>query len=43
MNAPLQFVPASAFKQRAAAAVADAHLRSSFRNAMDFLLSLIHI
>jgi hypothetical protein len=39
MNAqPLNFVPASEFKQRAAAAVADEHLRKSFRGAMDFLI-----
>jgi hypothetical protein len=39
MNAkPLQFVPASEFKQRAAAAVANEHLRRSFRGAMDFLI-----
>ncbi|MER2544232.1 MAG: (Fe-S)-binding protein, partial [Candidatus Accumulibacter phosphatis] len=40
MNAkPLQFVPASEFKQRAAAAVANEHLRRSFRGAMDFLIN----
>jgi L-lactate dehydrogenase complex protein LldF len=35
----LNFVPASEFKQRASVAVADAHLRKSFRGAMDFLIS----
>ncbi|HMW55950.1 MAG TPA: LUD domain-containing protein, partial [Accumulibacter sp.] len=35
---PLQFVPASEFKQRAAMAVANQHLRRSFRGAMDFLI-----
>ena len=35
---PLDFVPASEFKQRAADAVADDHLRKSFRGAMDFLI-----
>jgi L-lactate dehydrogenase complex protein LldF len=39
MNAqPLNFVPASEFKARAAAAVSDPHLRKSFRGAMDFLI-----
>ncbi len=36
---PLNFVPASEFKQRAAVAVADEHLRKSFRGAMDFLIN----
>jgi L-lactate dehydrogenase complex protein LldF len=36
---PLDFVPAREFKQRAADAVADAHLRKSFRGAMDFLIN----
>ena len=36
---PLNFVPASAFRQRAAAAVADDKLRQSFRGAMDFLIA----
>ena len=36
---PLSFVPASEFKQRAAEAVADDHLRKSFRGAMDFLIN----
>ena len=36
---PLNFVPASEFKQRAAVAVADEHLRRSFRGAMDFLIA----
>jgi L-lactate dehydrogenase complex protein LldF len=35
----LNFVPASEFKQRASVAVADAHLRKSFRGAMDFLIT----
>ena len=35
----LRFVPASEFKERAAVAVADAHLRKSFRGAMDFLIA----
>ncbi|HRD93673.1 MAG TPA: LutB/LldF family L-lactate oxidation iron-sulfur protein [Accumulibacter sp.] len=40
MNAQqLKFVPASEFKQRAAVAVADDHLRKSFRGAMDFLIN----
>ncbi len=40
MNArELQFVPAAQFEQRAATAVADAHLRKSFRVAMDFLIA----
>ncbi|WP_291995486.1 LutB/LldF family L-lactate oxidation iron-sulfur protein [Candidatus Accumulibacter sp. ACC003] len=40
MNAqPMKFVPASEFKQRAAVAVADQHLRKSFRGAMDFLIT----
>ena len=40
MNAqPLNFVPASEFKQRASDALADAHLRKSFRGAMDFLIN----
>jgi L-lactate dehydrogenase complex protein LldF len=34
----LKFVPASEFKERAALAVADEHLRRSFRGAMDFLI-----
>ncbi len=39
MNArPLHFVPASEFRERAATAVADEHLRRSFRGAMDFLI-----
>jgi L-lactate dehydrogenase complex protein LldF len=42
MSAPalheLQFVPASEFKRRSATAVDDAHLRQSFRGAMDFLI-----
>jgi L-lactate dehydrogenase complex protein LldF len=39
MNAqPLNFVPASEFRERAAVAVADEHLRRSFRGAMDFLI-----
>ncbi|WP_300452213.1 LutB/LldF family L-lactate oxidation iron-sulfur protein [Accumulibacter sp.] len=36
---PLDFVPASEFKRRAAEAVADQHLRKSFRGAMDFLIA----
>ena len=36
---PLAFVPASEFKQRASEAVADEHLRKSFRGAMDFLIA----
>jgi L-lactate dehydrogenase complex protein LldF len=36
---PLQFVPASEFKQRTTEAVADEHLRKSFRGAMDFLMA----
>ena len=36
---PLDFVPASEFKQRASGAVADAHLRKSFRGAMDLLIN----
>ena len=44
MNAPethqtLQFIPASEFKQRTTEAVSDAHLRKSFRGAMDFLMA----
>ncbi len=44
MNAPentqtLSFIPASEFKQRTTEAVADAHLRQSFRSAMDFLMA----
>lgn len=35
----LQFVPASEFKQRTSEAVSDAHLRKSFRGAMDFLIA----
>ncbi|MCM8611209.1 LutB/LldF family L-lactate oxidation iron-sulfur protein [Accumulibacter sp.] len=35
---PLHFVPASEFRERAATAVADQHLRRSFRGAMDFLI-----
>ncbi|MCM8594268.1 LutB/LldF family L-lactate oxidation iron-sulfur protein [Accumulibacter sp.] len=35
---PLKFVPASEFRARAAAAVADPQLRQSFRRAMDFLI-----
>ncbi len=35
---PLGFVPASEFRERAAEAVADEHLRRSFRGAMDFLI-----
>ncbi|MBI4741148.1 MAG: iron-sulfur cluster-binding protein [Betaproteobacteria bacterium] len=34
-----QSAPAAQFGQRAAAAVADAHLRKSFRGAMDFLIA----
>jgi len=34
----MQFVPASAFKQCSADAIGDAHLRRSFRGAMDFLM-----
>lgn len=34
----LQFVPASEFKARSGTAVNDAHLRQSFRGAMDFLI-----
>ncbi|MBA3996309.1 MAG: iron-sulfur cluster-binding protein [Candidatus Accumulibacter sp.] len=36
---PLQFVPASEFKQRSVDATSDAHLRQSFRGAMDFLMA----
>ena len=44
MNAPentqtLSFIPASEFKQRTTEAVSDAHLRKSFRGAMDFLMA----
>jgi len=35
----LHFVPASEFKQRTTEAVADEHLRKSFRGAMDFLMA----
>ena len=35
----LKFVPASEFKQRTGAAVADPHLRRSFRTAMDYLMA----
>ncbi|HMW17094.1 MAG TPA: LutB/LldF family L-lactate oxidation iron-sulfur protein [Accumulibacter sp.] len=34
----LKFVPASEFKERSGEAVNDAHLRRSFRGAMDFLI-----
>ncbi|MDA0190544.1 MAG: LutB/LldF family L-lactate oxidation iron-sulfur protein [Proteobacteria bacterium] len=36
---PLQFVPAEEFKARTRAATDDAHLRQSFRSAMDFLMA----
>ena len=48
MNAPenaaekpqaLKFIPAAEFKRRTSEAVADAHLRQSFRGAMDFLMA----
>ncbi len=39
MNAPLRYVPASDFKKRTFAATQDAHLRGSFRSAMDFLMA----
>ncbi|MFZ2853482.1 MAG: LUD domain-containing protein, partial [Rhodocyclaceae bacterium] len=35
----LKFVPASEFKLRTTEAVADEHLRKSFRGAMDFLMA----
>ncbi|HNB69338.1 LutB/LldF family L-lactate oxidation iron-sulfur protein [Accumulibacter sp.] len=35
----LKFVPASEFRERSATAVGDAHLRQSFRAAMDFLIA----
>ncbi len=35
----LKFIPAAEFKQRTREAVADAHLRKSFRGAMDFLMA----
>jgi L-lactate dehydrogenase complex protein LldF len=34
----LKFIPGAEFKQRTGAAVADVHLRQSFRGAMDFLM-----
>ncbi len=37
MNAPLHFVDPRRFKASTQAAVSDAHLRASFRRAMDFL------
>ena len=36
---PLQFVPGSEFKRRAAKVVADPFLKKSFRGAMDFLMA----
>ena len=35
----LKFIPASEFRQHSTEAVADAHLRKSFRGAMDFLMA----
>jgi L-lactate dehydrogenase complex protein LldF len=35
----LKFIPAAEFKQRTTEAVADTHLRQSFRGAMDFLMA----
>ncbi len=35
----LKFVPAGEFRERSATAVGDAHLRQSFRGAMDFLIA----
>ncbi len=39
MNAPLNYVPTSDFKQRTYAATQDPQLRQSFRSAMDFLMA----
>ena len=36
---PMQFVPGSEFKRRAAEVVANPFLRKSFRGAMDFLIA----